>query len=274
MKALAVVGTVCAAVLFVTTNTPYSQSLFSRSSRDPALQRELESEFVRFIATYGKSYASKTEVPTRFEQFARNYLMIKEHNAKGKEVSFTMAVNHMADMHEHEIATARGGINIDEATLLEFQMNKLNQNDTPGNFTPTYYPPIDWRDYNRVSPVLDQGQCGSCWAFSAADTLQSAMAIKLNLTISDGNPNYTASIQHLVDCDYNNLGCNGGLQYRAYSYIKEKGFFSNSDYYYKNYLEKKLDCKDRAVWRKRRLEPSLIPSGWVNESAYSVKAFL
>jgi hypothetical protein len=45
--------------------------------------------------------------------------MIKEHNARGKEVSFTMAVNHMADLHESEVATQRGGITIDEATLLE-----------------------------------------------------------------------------------------------------------------------------------------------------------
>jgi C1A family cysteine protease len=78
----------------------------------------------------------------------------------------------------------------------------------------------------------------------------------------------------LVDCDYNNLGCKGGLQYRSYLYIKEKGFFSNKDYFYKEYLMKKLDCKDRAVWRKRRLEPNLIASAWVNESAYSIKAFL
>jgi len=46
--------------------------------------------------------------------------MIKEHNARGKEVSFTMAVNHLADLHESEIATARAGINIDDATLLQF----------------------------------------------------------------------------------------------------------------------------------------------------------
>lgn len=100
------------------------------------------------------------------------------------------------------------------------------------------------------------------------------MAIKLGLNITNGNENYTASVQHLVDCDYYNLGCNGGLQYRAYNYIKEKGFFSNQDYFYKTYLVKQMECKDREVWRKRRLEPSLIASGWVNETAYSIKAFL
>ena len=76
-------------------------SLFSTmQKRDPALQKELEGEFVRFIATYGKSYASKTEIPSRFEQFAKNYMLIKEHNARGDKVTFKMAVNHMADLHE------------------------------------------------------------------------------------------------------------------------------------------------------------------------------
>jgi hypothetical protein len=71
-KTLAVVGTVCAAVLLVS-QQPYGNdmSLFSQvSSRDPVIQRELEAEFVKYIATFGKSYASKSEVPRRFEQFA------------------------------------------------------------------------------------------------------------------------------------------------------------------------------------------------------------
>ena len=155
MKVLAVVGTVCATLLYVSTTTTTggdSISLFSTmEKRDPALQKELEGEFVRFVATYGKSYASKTEVPSRFEQFAKNYMLIKEHNARGEEVTFKMAVNHMADLHESEV---RSGIKVDEATLLEFQRTQLTQNQT-GNFTPTYYPPIDWRNYDKVSPVLD-----------------------------------------------------------------------------------------------------------------------
>jgi len=111
MKALAVVGTVCAALFYVSTTTTTgadSMSLFSTmEKRDPALQKELEGEFVRFVATYGKSYASKTEMPSRFEQFAKNYMLIKEHNARGDEVTFKMALNHMADLHESEV---RSGI--------------------------------------------------------------------------------------------------------------------------------------------------------------------
>lgn len=118
----------------------------------------------------------------------------------------------------------------------------MYENETSGNFSYKKMPPIDWRNYSKVAPVLHQGKCGSCWAFSAADTFQSAMAIKLNLNISAGNPNSTASVQHLVDCDYFNDGCNGGLQYRAYKYIAEKGFFSDQDYFHKSYLGKKSNC--------------------------------
>lgn len=122
MKALAVVGTVCAAALLLgtTTNIYSPQNLFSVSPRDPALQKEIEREFVNFIAKYGKSYASKSEVPQRFELFAQNYMLIKEHNAKGEAVTFTMAMNHMGDMHESEI---KRNVEINEEILMEFKKN-------------------------------------------------------------------------------------------------------------------------------------------------------
>jgi C1A family cysteine protease len=71
---------------------------------------------------------------------------------------------------------------------------------------------MDWRLSGKVAPVLNQGTCGSCWAFSGADVLQSALAITNGYSISTGDPTKTVSIQYFIDCDdVYNMGCLGGL---------------------------------------------------------------
>lgn len=62
---------------------------------------------------------------------------------------------------------------------------------------------VDWRDWDVVSPVADQGTCGSCYAFSTIAAAESAYAIKT------GNL-YRGSEQHIVACSTRNLGCDGG----------------------------------------------------------------
>lgn len=86
---------------------------------------------------------------------------------------------------------------------------------------------IDWVAKGKVSPIKDQGNCGSCWAFSAVATLESFSLLK------DGR--FTPlSEQQLVDCSrsYGNQGCNGGFNYQALSYVKDKGITTNSAFPY------------------------------------------
>jgi C1A family cysteine protease len=85
----------------------------------------------------------------------------------------------------------------------------------------------DWRISGNISPVLNQGTCGSCWAFSTISTLEAAFSIR-----NKANSTKSLSIQYLVDCDTYNMGCIGGLQFRSYKYIRENGFFYANDYYY------------------------------------------
>jgi len=89
---------------------------------------------------------------------------------------------------------------------------------------------FDWRDQGAVTPVKDQGQCGSCWAFSVVENVES-MWILAN---KSSNDTLRLSEQQVVDCDKSDGGCNGGDTPTAYEYIiKAGGLQDESSYPYK-----------------------------------------
>jgi len=75
---------------------------------------------------------------------------------------------------------------------------------------------FDWSSKGAVTPVKNQGQCGSCWAFSATETVESAWFIA-------GNALTLLSEQQIVDCDTTSYGCDGGWTYLAYAYLMSTG---------------------------------------------------
>ena len=83
-----------------------------------------------------------------------------------------------------------------------------------------------WNDTGLLSPVKNQGQCGSCWAFSVTTSLETFMR-RHNYSVD------RLSEQELVDCSIEDYGCNGGMMHTAFDYIiKNKGLYSNNDYKY------------------------------------------
>merc|ERR1711972_276327 len=89
---------------------------------------------------------------------------------------------------------------------------------------------IDWRLATVVTPVKNQGQCGSCWAFSATEAIESQMILQ-----SGGKYDFTLSPQQITSCTpstgaYGCQGCNGGFTEGAYEYVKSAPGLANGFY--------------------------------------------
>jgi len=85
---------------------------------------------------------------------------------------------------------------------------------------------VDWTTQGVVNPIKDQGQCGSCWAFSAVGTVESALALS-------GRSLTRLSEQQLLDCeDYTQAGCGGGYNNKAMTFMSQYGVCSEKSYPY------------------------------------------
>jgi cathepsin L len=162
-----------------------------------------------------KVYASH-DFQYRFKVFRTNMDFIEKHNSEGH--SFTVGVNEYADLTLHEFVQTMNGVVVSHEAQGELHVPDVNADpDT-----------VDWRTQGYVTPIKNQGQCGSCWSFSATGSTEGAHFKATNQLVS-------LSEQNLVDCSksYGNNGCNGGLMDDAFKYIiANKGIDTEASYPY------------------------------------------
>ncbi|KAK9757236.1 hypothetical protein RND81_01G150700 [Saponaria officinalis] len=121
-----------------------------------------------------------------------------------------------ADLTTHEFQTLYAGSKIRHHKMFLGRSANISSEFMYSNVG-TVPPSVDWRNKGAVTPIKNQGQCGSCWAFSTIAATEGINQIKTGRLVS-------LSEQELVDCDTSqNQGCNGGLMELAFDFIKKKG---------------------------------------------------
>nr|XP_019567519.1 PREDICTED: cathepsin L1-like [Rhinolophus sinicus] len=190
------------------------------ASAAPKADHSLDGQWKQWTETHGKLY-NENEEGWRRAVWEKNMKMIDLHNqeySQGKQ-TFTMAMNAFGDMTNEEFRQVMNGLQHQK-----HRKGKVFQEPPLAEIPPS----VDWREKGYVTPVKDQGQCGSCWAFSATGALEGQMFRKTGKLIS-------LSEQNLVDCSRSqgNEGCDGGLMDNAFQYVKEnRGLDSEESYPY------------------------------------------
>nr|CAA75029.1 cathepsin L2 [Homo sapiens] len=188
------------------------------ASAVPKFDQNLDTKWYQWKATHRRLYGANEE-GWRRAVWEKNMKMIELHNgeySQGKH-GFTMAMNAFPDMTNEEFRQMMGCFRNQK-----FRKGKVFREplflDLPKS--------VDWRKKGYVTPVKNQKQCGSCWAFSATGALEGQMFRKTGKLVS-------LSEQNLVDCSrpQGNQGCNGGFMARAFQYVKENGGLDSEESY-------------------------------------------
>jgi len=173
--------------------------------------------FAKFVDDYQRHYHNAREVSSKFDVFKLN--MMEAARLSKRNPRATFGVNQFADVHPDEFRVTHL---MPASVVAKFNESRVG--------VPSYWDTharqgvkIDartgnaaaknWCDEGKCTSVKDQGQCGSCWAFSATETIESAILIKGSLDKGDLGP------QQIVDCDTTMQGCNGGDPRQAIDYV-------------------------------------------------------
>jgi cathepsin L len=176
-----------------------------------AYKHSLDGHWETFKKVYEKQYSGREELVRR-QAWERNVAEIFKHNLEYDlgQHSFRKGLNEYADMTHQEFVQTLNGL----------------RGSSKSQPTSTFIPPsnldlpatVDWRKQGLVTPIKNQGQCGSCWAFSTTGSLEGQHKLKTGNLVS-------LSEQNLVDCSgpEGNYGCEGGLMDQGFTYIKKNG---------------------------------------------------
>jgi len=181
------------------------------------------SEFKQWKSLHGKVYDTEVEEKYREQIFNENVAKINAHNADNSQ-TYQMGLTQFADLSQEEFA----------GLYLTLKAKKL-ENTRTMNDRVEITNDIDWVTQGKVTGVKNQGQCGSCWAFSATAAIESRYLVADRASVN-------LSEQQLVDCSraYGNYGCNGGWMDSAFQYVKEHGLVTTAEY---PYVARDQTCK-------------------------------
>jgi cathepsin L len=195
-------------------------------------------------------------VVPNFKVFGENMKTIVEHNIL-EDKTFTMTMNEFGSMTSEEFVNTRMGLrrprdDVERNGPMKPRIQVLRSNVAQAD------PPVsvDWTTKGVVAEVKNQGSCGSCWAFSAVASLESAYALKTGKLVE-------FSEQELVSCDTADSGCSGGLMDTAFDWIERSsgGLCTESEY---GYTSGVAGIRGECLMSTCTPNPDSVPKGYVD----------
>merc|ERR1719428_1837106 len=185
----------------------------------PGLSANIDQDWEDFKKKYKKHYMSSDDEAERYKLFKASQERVAKLNKLNGQPAF--GINWMSDRHEEE--KHKKGLR---------KPKGFEPTAPVKDYTATMRSPksVDWRFTKAVTPVKNQGQCGSCWAFSATEAIESQMILQ-----TGAKYDFTLSPQQITSCtpnsgEYGCLGCNGGFTEGAYEYVKSAPGLANGFY--------------------------------------------
>jgi len=185
--------------------------------------------FDDFVSEHDKKYSDETERSFRETIFGKNLAIVRMHNARflNGETTWFMDVNHLADMTTAEFAAIRGTY----TPLPSSETSSLRGLDL-NSFVASNPKSVDWRTKGVVTDVKNQGGCGSCWAFSATETVESHYAIASGKLVELAPQTYVNCVENPNECGGTG-GCEGATMELAFNLTKESGIALEEDLPYR-----------------------------------------
>jgi len=218
-----------------------------------------EKEFLEWMHKHSISFLSLGEFKYRLQVFAKNHELIQSHN--GKNLPYKLGHNEFSHMTLSEfrdhfrIGSTRPGF-LRKAPRDIYQASNDDISSLPAE--------VDWVAKGAVTDVKNQGQCGSCWTFSAVGALEGAFYLKHGTLVD-------FSEQELVSCDDSDSGCNGGLMDSAFAWIqKHNGLCTDKDFPYTSGTGSTGTCPDTPC----KVVPGSAPKSYKDVKAESVSSLM
>jgi len=173
------------------------------------------SQFQSFVTKFNKQYKTIDEFNAKFATFKSNVESTQKLAAMGHR--HQVGVTKFSDLTKEEFKSQMLGFKPSKGFLTHVHRVRPDSvDDAPAS--------VDWRDKGAVTAVKDQGQCGSCWAFSAVANIEGQYQITTGKSVQ-------FSEQELVSCDTNDSGCNGGLMENAFQWLEDNGALETTKEY-------------------------------------------